>query len=525
MYSPPDGSNLILSAQKFILSHKIKISPHEVQECLLTHPHYPSIIAFTDLLDQYNVDNIALKTSCEHLDKMDFPALVHLNENGGKYAIISGIKNGKVIYKDPDKKGEAEDLKDFEKKWTGTIVMAEPSDQSGDPHYTKKIFLELLRKIKLPVAGGLALLLLLLEAFKVPDWSAFILSVIVLSGSAISIVLSAIEVDESGEAAKRYCSSTEKTDCAKVLSSPAANLFGWLSMTDLGLVYFIGTFLSIFCGVFADKLSGALFAIAFLNIAALPYTLYSVYYQYTVVKKWCLLCLAIQVLLWAQFIVLSLTYFRMDIGFDFQATALCFFSFSIPVLHLLAGQKSSMQYKNKYYKILRELKAWKRDPELFEHLLKGQPTFPNIPLTKELLIGNENARLTLLVVINPNCGPCETTLRELISLVKQKPDEFKLLLRFFSNDDDMISLDLISLYTQHSDLFEKALWDWYASQKNYKVWSQLYPPAVTADASSILREHRVWAENAGIKFTPTIFIGERRIPERYGVGDLRFLLK
>ncbi|HEY2722735.1 MAG TPA: hypothetical protein VGI82_13465 [Chitinophagaceae bacterium] len=37
--------------------------------------------------------------------------------------------------------------------------------------------------------------------------------------------------------------------------------------------------------------------ISWLNIFALPYTLFSVYYQWKVAKQWCILCLAVQGLL------------------------------------------------------------------------------------------------------------------------------------------------------------------------------------------------------------------------------------
>jgi hypothetical protein len=76
--------------------------------------------------------------------------------------------------------------------------------------------------------------------------------------------------------------------------------FKLISWSEIGLFYFVGGFISLL--VAGEQAASILLILAWMNVAALPYTIFSIYYQWGVAKQWCILCLTTQVLLIAEFI-------------------------------------------------------------------------------------------------------------------------------------------------------------------------------------------------------------------------------
>ena len=94
------------------------------------------------------------------------------------------------------------------------------------------------------------------------------------------------------------CQPGSKRDCNAILSSKAAKVFEGLTWSEVGFFYFAGTWLLL---LFGGRSPFVWQILALLNIVSLPYTVYSIYYQARVAKKWCVLCCTIQALLWLEF--------------------------------------------------------------------------------------------------------------------------------------------------------------------------------------------------------------------------------
>lgn len=89
--------------------------------------------------------------------------------------------------------------------------------------------------------------------------------------------------------------------------------------------YFVGGFISLL--VAGSQAINVLYVLAWLNVLTLPYTLFSVYYQWKVARQWCVLCLTVQGILLAE----SITYVTTNL-----------FSLSPDHLHLPAFLLSSV---------------------------------------------------------------------------------------------------------------------------------------------------------------------------------------
>ncbi len=121
-----------------------------------------------------------------------------------------------------------------------------------------------------------------------------LLLLIKLAGIAATTLLLIYEIDKSNAFVKSICTAGKQTNCAAVLQSKASKILG-MSWSEAGFFYFASTFLFLlFPGIsFMAKI--CLLSIA--NCLAAPYILFSVYYQWKVVKQWCPLCLTVQAVL------------------------------------------------------------------------------------------------------------------------------------------------------------------------------------------------------------------------------------
>lgn len=131
-----------------------------------------------------------------------------------------------------------------------------------------------------------------------------------LKGMGISLYMAIISYKRGTAPAflDRFCSLTASTDCLKVIQSRP---LGVIDMVDVGVIYFVGGLFVLLTGLagfhtYVD--TTILFALSWLSV---PYLVFSLYYQYAVVKKWCTLCLSVWCVMAGE-VILSLYYVKMS---------------------------------------------------------------------------------------------------------------------------------------------------------------------------------------------------------------------
>jgi uncharacterized membrane protein len=524
-----DDQNLLAVTKSFLTSLKVRITYSEIEEAMLKNPNYPTLAALTDLLDDYHVDNIALNTSVEYLDQMVFPAVAHVHENGSKFVMLSGLEGDKIRYLDLRQQWKREPIAEFGKKWTGNLVMAEASGQSGDPAFGRKRWLERAGRLRVPVLSGLLVALAAGALWLSPSWPVAGLLVTLLAGMLVSVAIIRVESNQESTLAGKVCTPGAHTDCRQVLSSPAATWFGWLHVSDLGAVYFAGSFLTVLLGSLSGRLSPLLSLLAVLNVLALPYTFFSVYYQYRVVRKWCTLCLLVQALLWIEFVVLRPFLFRLDPGALGAGTLLSVaLGFLVPIVCLLAYDRNGTLNRQRAFRLEKELSEWKRDPHLFRTLLVQQPFIHTERAAGDLFLGKADAPLAITAVLNPDCPSCVTAYQELKQLLQKYDEDLRVDIRFLAPSGDpesestQTTRQLLSIALHEGPgAFPRVMDAWATSRPG---WAKSFPTTLHPGAGPLLKAHFDWCVGAGIGRTPSILIGNHLLPKRYGVKDLRHLL-
>jgi len=304
-------------------------------------------------------------------------------------------------------------------------------------------------------------------------------------------------------------------------------LFNWLSWSEIGFVYFSGGLLAI---LFASgTLANTVTLLSWLGLLALPYTIFSIWYQWRVANQWCVLCTAVQFLLIAAAATAMVNDF-LTTGFQFSFIQIL----STIILYLLPAM--TWACAKPYILKLQQAKNTKREylrikfnKEIFDTLLKKQTqlTMPVDGLGID--IGNANGPNTLIKVCNPYCGPCAKAHPQIEELL-QEQDNLRVKIIFTAPDDESMAKPvrhLMAIAEKNDEILtKKALDDWYlAEKKDYEIFANKYPMnRELLMQGTKLAAMEGWCRQMKIMATPTFFVNGYQLPDAYSIEDLKYFL-
>jgi len=299
--------NTIFVLQKAVEQLKIKVSKESIKEDLLSNSNYPSLKSICDTLKKYNVEHYPLKLTIDEIKELEMPFIAHSDQGGGRLFFVKEIKNNKVTFFVSEKKIETRDFEDFSKLLSGAVILMQAKEDSGEKEYKTKRQNELINKSLLPLGITSIVIWIIFNLYlrsnifsSQPGYLFPGLIATKITGLIASVFLVLHELKVHTPIADKICRFSSKTDCDTVLSSNASKLFGWINWSDAGLIYFTGTLL--FLSTATE--SSSLWILSLISAFALPYPVFSVYYQWVKAKKWCPFCLLVQLVLISEFILL-----------------------------------------------------------------------------------------------------------------------------------------------------------------------------------------------------------------------------
>ena len=458
------------------------------------------------------------------------PFIAHTTTKGGEFLLVENIDNKNVLVSNERWSDHKLSHEEFKKKFSGIVLTAEASSASAPELFNKNKVQARLESLRTPfviIGSVLISLLVLFTHLSHPFlWQMPALIIIVTMGLIASILLLVQSIDNNNPLIERLCQSGSKTNCNAILTSNAAKVFDWLSWSEVGFFYFAGSWLMLLCNPGSVAI---LQLAAMINIIGIPYTVYSIYYQWRVAKQWCILCCAIQGLLWLELIpsisVITQTYILPNSS-EFIAAFACFV---VPVLvwvflkpFLLKAQQT------KHLKA--QLRKFKYDSELFEKLLKQGPNYAPPHEGWSIVLGNVEASTIITMVSNPYCQPCAAAHKVLDGWLGSLLDiQVRIIFNADNSDKDFktpVVRHLMALSElQDKKIVKEALHDWYEQkQKDYGAWAKTYPVTLDADKYQKLEKQLAWCYIADVTFTPTILINGYRLPANYRLQDIKYLL-
>lgn len=476
---------------------------------LLTHPLGDSLRGLSDALDALGVKNAAYQLPAEYLDQVETPFIAVTRKEAQPFCLVERrTKDGFTIF--AQDKRETLSREDFLKQWAGGVLISELTGSTRqDRWYAVKNGCDLLVRHNLL---GTFLFLLLLGLWHTESAFWFYDLTLWMGTFASAAILYKEWIDD--RFLHRFCHIGQAVDCNTVLQSKGSRFMG-AGLGELSLFYFAA--LLLFSG---SRPQGFYGPAVCCGIAALACTVYSVVYQVFVIRKGCMLCMAVNVSVWLNSLALYLLYAWKGMRLSFSFPDLVTLTLSAGIVLGVGLSVKRWIKTGQTYRLLQTRYAGLLQPQTFQALLALQPALGTMP-EKELCIRNGlEGTSEVLIVTNPTCKNCARLHPQLRELATQVP--VSLLWVTFPQDrmGQRVAQTVLAVYRTQG-------WD-----KAFGLLSQWYETGrLPADAMQPAREdverwkeQQLYAYQHQLTRTPSLLVDGHYVPEVYEARDLRYVL-
>jgi protein-disulfide isomerase/uncharacterized membrane protein len=528
----------VTATRSFLRLLNVKANSSSLNDTLQNHPDWPGLLCVSDTLHKWGVPNAAAKMETNAVDALPVPFMAvvrQFNEQltTEQLAVVTEVTDSKTTLH-VGGKTKAFTREEFEKSWTGIYLIAEPTPESAEPKYEENKRKALLAKVLPIVATVLFVAIALVQLYdtvkfgKAP-FSHTVGVLVAFSLYLVGIVVSGLllwhEVDKNNPFLKQVCTGVIKGNCDAILSGKQAQVFKGLSWSEVGFFYFTGGFL----GLLVTG-SAALPLLAWLSLLALPYTIFSIYYQWQVARQWCVLCLAVQALLALGAVNVLANKLFLPLATVEPAVwvkMLILFALPIPFWYAIKpALLKAQQAKN----TKREYLRLKFNAEIFDALLKKQKQVTARADGLGVTVGNPHAANKLIKVCNPYCGPCALAHPKMEALVKaNKNVKAQIIFTATNQPNDGAAKPvkhLLAIVEKNNAQTEQALNSWYLAQKkDYESFAAQYPMnGELKQQDEKVAAMDAWCKKMAIAATPTYFLNGYQLPDAYSIEDLTYFL-
>lgn len=518
--------NAVIALHALVKTLGAKVTAQTVEETVKSHPDYPSMLALSDALLEWQIDNVAVALQPEQLTEAPTPFVAYVATEGGQFTVVKSVDNESVTYLQPQQGWQQEKRTDFVQKWNGTALLAETNSQSGEANYATKRKSEILQTLRLPfiLAGSFTMLgislWLSVSVAEPVTWNWYALLIIKLMGIGISALLLWHSVDSGNALVKQLCQLNKKTNCDSILRAKAATLGGWVSWSEIGFTYFTGSFLLLLLS-FGNPATQTL--LVALTSLAIPYTFFSIYYQAYVARQWCTLCLTVQALLWMELLIGWNGVESFSLSLSVYNLSLVVLSFLLPVVGWVSIKPIVLKAA-KTGALKNDLKRFTGNTQLFQQLLFQQPEIPPVVSNMgTITMGNPAADNVLTMVTNPYCKPCATRHGEITKLLEGNPSvKYQIIFAATNDEKDIRGEFMRHLFSLPIEKRSPALDAWYAmEEKSLNKWSKQFGTTDDETTKPTVELHQSWCDLAAVSVTPTLYWNGYKLPEVYQIKDLK----
>lgn len=477
---------------------------------VIKHPRCSSLAAYHYILSWIGIENEGIQVTSDVLEKeIPMPALVHLNRNMGEFAIIEAIEKDKVLLTNAIVT-ETLNRKDFDMIFSGyCIAIASDSELSIDQ---KDFFLWGLSHLSKYILPAILLVGLLFN-LKINLYDILFSGLYIL-GLVSSVLLYSKQLGLHIKLSDTICDSGgDSTDCNAVMGSKGGKLFGVLSWSEIGIIYFASALITITIMGFTEMS----YLLLIMSILSFPYVFYSIWYQYKVVKTWCPLCLTVQAVFTGQLIAAIMGF--SDAGFEWYPL-LIFIIVGITVLSAFYVFKPIFEKSLENPYLISAFTRIKQHSQVRSSLINN--TAIDMTDVNQIVI-NRNAKNIITFVFSPLCGPCIAKINGLLALLAKYD----------------VGLRVVFCIKDHKALKDKPLIEYFISQYNrsqetflsyMKEYSENYSVIrkknknFSEDFTEIIYKHALWFASNNFVGTPVILYNDRILPSNYNLDDLEIMI-
>lgn len=250
------------------------------------------------LLEEYGVASAAYTIpDRSKLPGLPTPFIAHISERGGGNVIVTDIRAGEVDYLSLGQPLTVP-IDQFLREWDGNVFFSHPQANSGEPEYRlhrRLDFFTHAKKWVLLLCGIILLIYAFIANGIYVKPAAYFITLFDLGGLYVTYLLVQKSLRIHNPKADKFCGILQEGGCDDILSTSASKFFGLFGWSEVGFAYFSVSLLSLL--LFPASLP----ALALCNLACLPFTVWSIWYQRFKAHRWCTLCVTVQSTLWLLF--------------------------------------------------------------------------------------------------------------------------------------------------------------------------------------------------------------------------------
>lgn len=513
----------------FVHELGIPITSRSIEYELQVHPEYNSFVAISDVLNTWLVPNAAYQLTFDELigAEIEDPFIAFVSDK--EFVVVSRLDKDYAVVSNEKWNNRQLTIAEFEEIYSGSILVAEKEPTSGETSYIANHRREIYDNLITPIilSGGA----LILFAFLITHsgyvasfiWNTNLLMLLKTAGLGAVGLLIIQSLSTDNPIFQKLCGRAYHNDCNPVLSSKGAKIYDLVTWSEIGLFYFAGTWLVL---IFNSNNIALLQILGILNLISLPYTLYSIYYQWRVLKEWCIACCIVQVLLWLEFIVFWPFLTTGLVTPNLTALINWAVGMIIPIV-LWTLIKPYLTLSKKLQSIENELNDFKYNRTAYQTSLTGSGKYRTVSDEDSIIFGNPQAEDILTVVLKPYGKPSTEAYKGLYWLNGR--DDIKLQIVFATNGNDpdaQVSTYMLALKSKLDDTsLKKAIDSWYSqNRKNYDDWRDKYSVYKFDNAKEAIKINSEWCQITDVNKIPTIFINGQKLSLNYKTSDLRYFI-
>ncbi|MFT4072083.1 MAG: vitamin K epoxide reductase family protein [Dysgonamonadaceae bacterium] len=424
---------------------------------------YNNLYGTSKMLDKYNVEHAITYIEPEDLISLEKPIITSLDN---QIIIVNEVNKeaNRVIFTNTYLDEITIGLTSFFEKWNKLVLIAEPDAESIEPNYRLNRMYTRFQNLKIGFVIVFFIMLLCITFTKEYLLFKCISILFNLLGIYFSFQLILKSLKIKTKTGDRLCSLIEKNKCEDVIDFGG---FDFLKIVDLGVVgfsYFL--FNIVLLAFFFDQLQVYLS----LSLLSLPFTVWSIWSQKFVIKKWCALCLFVQALLWVIFLfnVFCIRYNLWTENISVKALvvlglgviifiAIDFIKKHILQTKLLDQEKQKSNYFFTNLKVIRSVFDENKLPVIDSILYIGRDT---------------NFSLHIKIVLSFHCNICRSLVESVYNCFLHRDLDLKISFIIYSREDDNALLNcLLNLAKEKKGSVEilEFILDWYQLKDNLKM--------------------------------------------------------
>ena len=485
------------------------------------HPHRYNMYGLKKMLDVYGVKMLGTYIKNANPSLLTYPCIIHTHDDfviGLEYNgdTITYMQHGKSITIPHDA---------FKRLWTGNALVVEETTIASEPDYKKHQREELLSQAKAYSIPAMLVLFIIigianhLDAINIYNIIYLLLGLI---GVLVSCMLMQKQIFGESLYGDKVCNLLRHADCNNVLNGLNARIFG-VSWSEVGLGYFMASILLL--SLYPTSAG----MVTVINWLAMLYGVWSIYYQWRIAESWCILCVAVQVIIWAMGITAFVYYMATPFNSTISDSLLVgtVFALCIMIVHHYAsvyvtGKERSL--------VVQQFRALKANNAVAKALIEKSKYYEITLDDSSIIFGNPNSDIRVTMLSNPHCNPCARIHIEVEKLLNAKGNDLcvQYIFSSFSEHWEDSSRYLIAAYFNNVQQQTRKIYSsWYAGDKN-KYKELILRNADVIGSTKVemeLQKHRNWIKKSGLVTTPTILVNGYELPREFTLNDLSMLTK